>query len=124
MNDKAIYLDLTKPQDARTTSALARIAAVPSARMIAPTSPFESLHLVYDLLKEIFRQGKVEGTDAEMIERIIQAGADSDVDEMTIKLNKEQGVGFDFKEVKASRKFKVNVGTSGETSIDLNVKYQ
>lgn len=79
--------------------------------------------LLVDLLRG---QGKITEDDAQSVAEIIKAGAESDVDEMTITVNRENVLGIDtkLKGLKTKRGFNFVVGMRGDTTYEIKVKYK
>ncbi len=71
-------------------------------------------------------QGKLDANDAENVTQIIKAGAESGVDTMTIKMDRENALGIDLAlgKLKAARPFRFTAGMRGETGYEIHVTYQ
>lgn len=71
-------------------------------------------------------QGKITKDDAQNVEEIIKAGAEANVDEMTIVVDRDNSLGLDMKlkQLKTSRSFLFNIGMKGETHYEIKVKYK
>jgi hypothetical protein len=79
--------------------------------------------LLYELLKN---QGRLTKDDSKNVIEIIKAGAESNVDEINIRMNKQDAVGLDLKlkSLKTQRPFTAIIGQSGQTEYEIKVKYK
>jgi hypothetical protein len=93
--------------------------------VLLPT-PFPVAILIAKAVKEVAdsvsRQQKVDSKDAKNVSKIIKAGRESDVEEMTVRISKESGVGLDIAHSKA--KVRATIGNHGRTEYELRVKYR
>lgn len=86
--------------------------------------------VLYQVVERFFDRGEIKDVDAENVSEIIRAGAECDVDEMTIRIDKDQVIGADLKRTLQSEgdgqstKFSANLGNSGEMVYEIDVKYK
>jgi hypothetical protein len=124
-----VTVDLTKIDEARAK--LVNPAALSAAIgcIMPPSLPFP-LSLVEpltSLLETLLRSpGKLGRDDAEYIEQIIQKGAESRVDEMTIIVDRETALGVDLKlgKVRGKQPFNFTIGERGDTRYEIKIKYR
>ena len=72
----------------------------------------------------LFDRGEVKEVDAENIAQIIEAGEKSNVENMQIRVDKDQVIGGDLKGSLKGEKYGANIGISGETVYEIDVEYK
>jgi hypothetical protein len=79
--------------------------------------------LLFELLKN---QGRLTENDSKNVVEIIKAGAESNVDALNIRMNKQDALGLDIKlkSLKTQRPFTFILGASGQTDYEIKVKYK
>jgi len=102
---------------------------VPSSQALnALTCPkstlFATAPLVAFLIGRFFKPGSLKKDDAENIRTIIKAGAESNVDEMEIELDREVTQGIDLKAFENAEGVNLTLGQKGKSRYRLKVKYK
>ena len=79
--------------------------------------------ILYEFLKN---QGRLTENDSKNVVEIIKAGAESNVDALNIRMNKQDAQGLDIKlkSLKTQRPFTFILGNSGQTEYEIKVKYK
>lgn len=99
--------------------------AIKALRAVFPL-PFMLADAMPGLLSYLKGQGQVSKDDAENLQTIIRAGREQGVDEMHIKISKDQFAGIKAKGAikDAGADIDIGLGASGSSEYVVNVKYK
>jgi len=125
---KSVVIDLReKPSSVGDIGSILGGSAA-SRLIVKPWSESGLLKLLLDWIKDVLSPGEAKPSDIDFINRVIKQGEESDVDEMTIKVNKEQLNGFERESSLGQRDggkgYNITLGNKGESDYEIHVDYK